>query len=109
MAWRMAKAAAAVKVSGVTFGNRQTELEALARTEAASVTVELHRERENVYDSNATAVTLNGSKVGYLPVKAAALIAAIIDKGQTVKAALKGIYGGFCEGMNYGAQIFLTF
>jgi len=111
LAWRLSKASAQTSVAGTSYGNRQAVLAQLAAADPASVHVELHRERDNIFDHNAVVVVFAFGdvtvKAGYLPVRAAALIAPLMDAGQTVTAAFDRIVGGWLEGMNYGARVTL--
>lgn len=112
LAWRLAKETACTNVAGTRFAYRQDVLAALAKADPKSVTVELARESENLFDSCAVVVIARiggqAHKLGYLPAAAAALIAPLMDAGQTVTAALNRIVGGWAEGISYGAQIKLA-
>lgn len=112
LAWRLAKAAAVTKVAGVTHGDRQQLLSNLSAARPEEVTVTLAREPENLYDRNAIAVfiTTGGKahKLGYIPQRAAALLSPLMDAGRQITAALGGIFGGWREGMSYGARLLLT-
>ena len=112
LAWRLAKETAQINARGTTCGNSQAVLEAAAKADKNKISVELRREPKNAHDANAVAVLLfigtAPHKIGYLPAAAASLIAPLIDAGQTIKAALKNIVGGWAQGINYGAQITLA-
>lgn len=112
LAWRLSKQTASVKISGTSYGDRQQTLSALLNVNPSEVSIELHRERNNIVDHNAVAVVAYTSgkayKLGYIPARAAALIAPIIDAGHSIKAALSRIVGGYLEGMNYGARLTLA-
>ena len=112
LAWKLSKQTASVKVNGTSYGDRQQVLAELAGTNPSDVRVELHRERNNIVDENAVAVVAVSSgktyKLGYIPAKAAALIAPLMDAGQSITAMLSRIVGGWFEGMNYGARLQLA-
>lgn len=112
MAWRLAKQTAQIAVAGTTHSDRQDVLAAIAGTAPETVTVELYRDRENLYDSNAVAVFVRDGerlhKLGYVPAKAAACISVLIDTGLTVRATLLRVVGGWSEGLRYGARLSLA-
>lgn len=112
-AWRLAKSKAAVKVAGVSKGNRQAALDHLRRYAAESVQITLQRESQNTYDSNAIAVlvSVNGGrayKMGYIPAAAAALLSEVIDNITGIKASLQAITGGFYADMMSGLRLNLS-
>ena len=104
------------KVSGVTFGNRQT---ALKRLEAhirngAEVKTTLQREASNKTGSNAikVLVSVNGSAayhLGYIPAEVAAVLAPLMDKVGELKAHLYNIVGGYEARSTYGARLAIHF
>lgn len=83
-----------VKVSGVTFDNRQEYLERLIGDEP----VRLMPEPTNKYDPNAIAVQIavDGDVLhcGYIPKEIAAKIAPLMD-GESFMASIEAITGGF--------------
>lgn len=92
LAWRLSKETASVKVSGTSYGERQCTLAELLKVSPSKITIELHRERNNIIDRNAIAVIAYTSgkayKIGYIPARAAALLAPVIDTGHSIKAAI---------------------
>lgn len=87
-AWAMAKARLVEKVAGVQFGRRQTALAHLTQYPEDAVRLHLIRERDNLYDVNAVAVSAEvlgkgQYKMGYLNRPAAALVAPVMDRGET--------------------------
>lgn len=112
-AWALVKLPKIIsKVSGVTFGNRQTALEHLTKYSPESITIELAREPHNQYDRNAVAVVAKvngkGYKMGYMPRYLAFMLAPLMDMGKAVKAAYIGVTGGFRQGYNYGLNMQIT-
>jgi hypothetical protein len=110
ISWSMAKGRNIEKVKGVQFGNRQAAIAHLTHYSADAISISLIRESGNRYDTNAIAVSAEVSghgsyKMGYLESRCAALVAPIMDKGISLKAGLKSIVGGFCEGMSYGLRL----
>jgi len=112
LAWKLSKATAQISVAGTSYGNRQQILAELSEADPASVRVELRRERDNLIDRNAVVVVFVAGdktvKAGYIPAKAAALIAPLMDAGQSISATLSRIVGGWLEGLNYGARVRLA-
>lgn len=109
LAWVMAKGMNS-KVAGVTHGKRQTALQRLLQYDPAEVSVHLHREPENLYDANATAVIVSvhgrgAYKMGYLPSPIATVIAPLIDTGKVIQSMYQAVKGGYLPGMNYGLAI----
>jgi hypothetical protein len=110
-AWAIVKASTVeTKVTGVTFGNRQTAIEHLTRYEANDISVSLTRETANEYDANAIAVIITvknrGSyTIGYLPRTLAATITPLIDAGKAVRAAFKEIRGKYHNYHNFGLAV----
>ena len=112
-AWRLAKSKAAVKVAGVSKGNRQVAIDHLRSYAAECVQVTLQRESRNTYDSNAIAVlvSVNGSKaykMGYIPAAVAAILSEVIDTVTEIRASLQAITGGFYEDMMSGLRLNLA-
>lgn len=111
-AWQMIKAQQLIisKVTGTTFQNRQKALARLARINPKNISVELVREHDNKYDTNAIGihVSVNGGslyQIGFIPREIAELIASIIDKGIQLKAAFRGVTGDTFDRFNYGALV----
>lgn len=101
------------KASGVTFGRRQGLLDRLSRYSSEDITIKLERESGNAYDRNAVqivaAVKGKGSAVmGYIGRELARVIAPLLDKGKTVKAAFEEITGGHEYGLNYGLNVAIS-
>ena len=112
-AWRLAKSKAAVKVAGVSKGNRQVAIDHLRSYAAECVQVTLQRERRNTYDSNAIAVlvSVNGSKaykMGYVPAAVASILSGVIDKVTEIRASLQAITGGYYADMMSGLRLNLS-
>ena len=107
-AWATVKAETVeTKVSGVTYGNRQTALEHLTRYDSELISIDLERDSANEYDANAVKVitTVQGKgsyTVGYLPRMIAATIAPLIDAHKAVRATFKEIRGKYHNYHNYG-------
>lgn len=111
-AWRLAKAhLLQIKVHGVTYGNRQESLKALASVPADERNTELVRESDNQFDDNAVSVWCTASgrryKLGYLPRAVASVVAALLDNHVSVKIENLLIIGGFSDTQysNFGARI----
>lgn len=101
------------KTAGVTYGKRQALLDRLTRYRSEDITIELQRESGNVYDPNAVqiiaAVRGKGSAVmGHIGRELARVIAPLLDKGKTVKAAFEEITGGHEYGLNYGLNVAIS-
>ena len=98
------------RAAGVTYGNRQTLLERLARYSPEDITVQLRREQDNAHDKNAVqvvaAVKGKGSAVlGYLNKQLAAAVAPLMDKGAEIVSRFKAVTGGEERYLNYGLNI----
>lgn len=98
------------KVSGVSYGNRQTALEHLTRYDMDKIKVQLKRVKNHPTDRNAVAVVASvqgkGSyTMGYLPKYLAAVISPLIDKQKEVYSRYKEIRGKYYANMNYGLRI----
>lgn len=92
-----------LKLSGVTFDNRQRTISKLEIGE----TLFLVRESNNQYDKNAVLVkTKNDADVGYIPAAYNYDIARNLDSGKIYEVKVSAITGGGI-GMNYGINIFL--
>ena len=98
------------KVAGVTYGKRQKAIEHLSRYAAEDVSIQLVRERDNEFDSNAVAVyaTVSGKGsycMGYLPRALAAFVAPLMDAGKAVQSIYRETKGLYQPYMNYGLTI----
>ena len=108
-AWALAKAEGLrVKVSGTSF--RQKALEALAKLRPQDVTVQLRREPNNSYDSNAIGVYATAPDrhmyfIGYLAKAVAYVLAPLMDKGKPPEIKGLAVVGGFNDYVNYGARL----
>lgn len=76
------------EVAGVRYGHRQAALAHLTMYPENVIHFHLLRERENLYDVNAVAVSAEvlgkgQYKMGYLNRPAAALVAPVMDRGET--------------------------
>ncbi len=78
------------RIAGVTFGNRQ----ALVRNLVEGETLELVREPENVYDSNAVAVRRGKDHLGYIGRELARDLAQEMDGGGLFAVFVSSITGG---------------
>lgn len=80
-----------IRVSGVTYGQRQKALEHLKKYKAEDISIQLIHESNNKYDRNAVQVIATvknkGSYcMGYLPRRLAMFIAPLLTCGDTVTA-----------------------
>ncbi len=104
------------KVSGVTYGNRQTALKRIEKyiQQGTKVKTALERESNNQTDKNAikVLVSVNGSALyhlGYVPAEMAAVISPIIDKFGELKTHLYSVVGGYEGRQTLGARIAIHF
>lgn len=67
--------------------------------------VELAREPQNPYDSNAIAVTIGGQTVGLIAREDAAVLAPLLDAGRSHAAIVHSIRGGVPGATHYGCQV----
>ena len=111
-AWELIKGRTIeTKVAGVTRGNRQKALHRIViRYNMSDVSVQLVREKTNLYDNNAVKVVIsvqgsNSYDLGYLPRNLAYVVATLLDKGLQLTAAFKEVSGRYADYMNYGAVI----
>ena len=75
----------ALAIAGIPY-HRYAEV---AATLAAGDRLRLAREPGNLHDANAVAIlTEEGAKLGYVPARAAAEVAARLDRGEAVEAAI---------------------
>ena len=101
------------KAAGVTHGNRQMLLHRLSAYSPEQVSVELHRERENRFDSDAVKVVAAVSgkgkaALGYLNRQLAAVIAPLMDKGKSVVSTFRAVTGGESLHLTYGLSFELS-
>lgn len=107
-AWRRIKQTMTVRAAGTTFENRQERLQFLSQFKAEELSITLEREPGNCYDSNAIGIVAHikplnrRTLIGYVPKGLAAELAKVMDNGVSVKAALKGIIGGYAYKEHYG-------
>lgn len=113
-AWELIKGhTIETKVAGVTKGNRQLALHRIAAAyKFSDVSVTLERDVANFYDKHAVKVLISVKDsesylLGFLPSHLAFVVSALIDKGETLKAAFKEVRGRYAKYMNYGAVITL--
>lgn len=109
-AWGMAKGQDVEKVKGVAFGHRQAAIKHLMQYPQNAIRFHFIHETGNLYDNNAVAVAAEvigkgQYKMGYLDSITAARVAPIMDMGISLRAGLKSIVGGSCEGMSYGLRL----
>lgn len=101
------------KATGVMWGNRQRLLSRLARYSPDEITIELHRERENLYDSNAIKVVAGvkgkgKAAMGYINRTLAAALAPLLDKGKDIKCGLGAVTGGNEYFLHYGLNLAIS-
>lgn len=88
------------KVSGVTYGERQSYIASLRVGDQLS----MRRERQNQYDQNAIALYDSSDRhLGYVPKDLASKLAPIMDLGERLEAVVMSITGG--NGYSYGLNI----
>ena len=80
-----------IRVSGVTYGQRQKALEHLKKYKAEDISIQLIHESDNKFDRNsvqviATVKNKGSYCMGYLPRRLAMFIAPLLDCGDTVTA-----------------------
>lgn len=98
-----------VRLKGVTYPNEDgtSRQENIARMHM-NEPVELMREPNNIYDSNAILVVdRDGNGLGYIPRDRTRQIASLIDSGVKLEVTVHKVLGGD-EGMNYGLVIRLS-
>lgn len=101
------------KATGVMWGNRQQLLSRLARYSSDEITIELHRERENLYDSNAIKVVAGvkgkgKAAIGYINRTLAAALAPLLDKGKDIKCGFGAVTGGNEYFLQYGLNVAIS-
>ncbi len=84
----------------MTYGKRQELLQFIASRKPEELTVYLQRDRANTFDKNAVAIVIGIRNIGYghisyLPRGVTQGLAAVIDKGISLKADIQitGSYG----------------
>lgn len=98
------------KAAGVMWGNRQMLLSRLAKYSADEITIELHRECENRYDSNAIKVVAavkgkGKAALGYINRTLAAALAPLLDKGKEIRCSFGAVTGGNEYFLHYGLNL----
>lgn len=98
------------KAAGVMWGNRQMLLARLAKYSADEITIELHRECENRYDSNAIKVVAavkgkGKAALGYINRTLAAALAPLLDKGKEIRCSFGAVTGGNEYFLHYGLNL----
>lgn len=101
------------KATGVMWGNRQQLLSRLARYSPDEITIELHRERENLYDCNAIKVVAGvkgkgKAAIGYINRTLAAALAPLLDKGKDIKCSFGAVTGGNEYFLQYGLNVAIS-
>lgn len=101
------------RTAGVMWGNRQQLLARLARYSPDEITIELHREHENLYDSNAIKVVAGvkgkgKAALGYINRTLAAAIAPLLDKGKEIRSSFKAVTGGNEYFLHYGLNLAIS-
>ena len=90
------------KIAGVSFEGRQDTIAGLR----ADASLELLREPENPYDSNAIAVAYGNLRLGFFNRELAAHIAPVMDAGVRYRARIASLTGSG-EGRHRGVNIFV--
>ena len=101
------------KTAGVMWGNRQMLLSRLARYSPDEIAIELHREPENRYDSNAIKVVAavkgkGKAAIGYINRKLAAALAPLLDKGKEICCSFGAVTGGNECFLQYGLNLAIS-
>lgn len=110
-AWKKVKLQMVIRVSGVSFENRQERLQFLSQFRPQDLTVTLEREENNSFDVNAVKVRIHipairkQTVIGYIPAQIARELAKVLDIGCEIKASLKSITGGYAWKESYGCLI----
>lgn len=98
------------RTAGVMWGNRQLLLSRLAKYSADEIAIELHREPENLYDSNAIKVVVavkgkGKAAMGYINRTLAAALAPLLDKGKEICCSFGAVTGGNEYFLHYGLNL----
>ena len=98
------------RTAGFMWGNRQMLLSRLARYSADEIAIELHREPENLYDSNAIKVVAavkgkGKAALGYINRTLAAALAPLLDKGKEICCTFGAVTGGNEYFLHYGLNL----
>lgn len=101
------------RTAGVMWGNRQMLLSRLARYSADEIAIELHREPENLYDSNAIKVVAavkgkGKAALGYINRTLAAALAPLLDKGKEIRCGFGAVTGGNEYFLHYGLNLAIS-
>ena len=92
-----------IKLSGVTFDNRQRAISRLSENQE----LRLVREPNNPHDRFAVAVyTTSGEHVGYIPAANNGSLAYKLDRGGKYRVIVSAVTGGGF-GQNYGLNVFI--
>lgn len=101
-----------IRLAGCSFDNRQDMLRFIRNRKVADIKLQLQREPENQYDSNAIAVIMTNplsAKIGYIPKQSSHYFADKIDKDIPVHIARIEIIGGHQHKETLGCLITLEF
>lgn len=107
-AWKRIKQTMTFRVVGTSYENRQERLQWLKRFSNKDLSVSLHREKDNAFDSNAIGVVVHikpinrYTLIGYVPRGLAAELSAVLDSGVNVTSNLVDIIGGYGHKEAYG-------
>lgn len=89
---------------GVTYNNdKGVPIQSVLPQIQSGAFIELMRERENPFDSNAIKVLWNEERIGYIPTDIAATIAPLMDKGAKIVGRVEEITGD--NASSYGCNI----
>lgn len=107
-AWIVTKNNITLRVSGVTFDNRQAALAYLAKFRPSDLQTVLKRDPNNQYDRNAVKVIVKVPEIkkqaviGYIPATLSGGVSKLLDKGLRLKTQPLGVIGGYADKENYG-------
>lgn len=109
VAWKRAKEGMKVRVSGVTFSNRQELLRFISNRKQEDLTVYLRRDKANEFDRYAVAVVVGIKNIGYchigyLPRGLSESLSDVIDNGISLTANMQ-IIGGYATRETFGALL----
>lgn len=115
-AWKRMKQGMTMRVTGVTYGNRQEDLKKLKYLRGFQIETSLERDKYNPYDKNAIKVIITIKKadikrtgcIGYVNREVAEVLSKVLDKGIKAKAILLDVIGGYNEKETYGALIHIS-